>query len=127
MKSTTGQSVYNSALALLGEPAGNEGYAARAVSCINLLLAELSEFDSMLSGEAADLSAAVPRITAFADVLPLEDALAAALMPVGLAWLLLNEEETERADLFYRIYRRSKEEMRASRRRGRRHSIRSIY
>ena len=127
MKTTTAQFIYEGALALLGEPAGSEAYAERAIPCINLLLAELSALSGVLSGEAADLSAAVPRINTLGEILPLEDTIVRPLAPIGLAWLLLNEEETDRASLFYRIYRKAIEEMRASRRGGRKHPIRNVY
>lgn len=122
--------IYRKSLSILGESAEDENtlpYERRAVALINLLLGDLYELDFALKGETLPLQGSVPQITSLDDEIGMEESLVFSLIPLGLAFLLLNDEEPGRAALFLQLYQEERERLRRFCRRGRRHKITRPY
>ena len=122
----TAREVYERSLALLGmeESENTEGYLQRAPHLINLLLAHLSGLDEAMKGGGPEIGAALPQIHSLSEPLGAQDVIVYSLLPLGLAGLLIQEEEPERASFFFNLYQREKAEWQERSLRGRRHKIR---
>lgn len=125
----TAREIYERSLALLGQEGGENTapFEEKAPALINLLLAQLLELDLALKGEGGDLLSPVPQIRSLDEALGYEDVILLSLLPVGLAALLIQEEEPERGSFFLQLYQRERENMRQRFRKGRRHKIKRSF
>ena len=129
----TAMNVYQRSLALLGEDLQSGApdtafFEERAPHFINLLLSELTELDLFMKGERFSPDRVeIPQISALEDALSLSEQLVFSLMPLGLAYLLVSEEDAARAAFFYRLYQEEKAEIRQRYRVFKRHPIREVY
>ena len=124
---TTANEILCATLSLMGASAERERYEDRALAGINLLAADLFSLDRAMKGEAAAPAAAVPVLTSMEDGTDLADILTRSLIPLGLAAILLNEEEEQRAAFFHGLYRTEKDVLLRQFATGRRHPIRNVY
>lgn len=125
----TAKDIYRTSLAILGqeEEENTQAFEKRAVPLINFLLAELMELDLALKGEEFPTQASACQITSLSDPVGYEDALVLSLLPLGLASLLIQEEEPERGSFFHQLYLRERESIRSRCRKGRRHKIGRLF
>ncbi len=125
----TAREIYQKSLAILGiaENENTEAYLQRAPHLINLLLAENSELDEALKGKGANSGGSTLQISSLTEPLGVEDVILFSLIPLGLAALLIQEEEPERASFFMQLYQREKSALRARSLRGTRHKIRRSF
>ena len=125
----TAREIYKKSLAILGmtENENTEVYLQRAPHLINLLLAETADLEEALKGGASSPGQAILQISDMEEPLGLEDAILYSLIPLGLASLLIQEEEPERASFFMQLYQREKSALRARSLRGTRHKIRRSF
>ena len=122
--------IYHKSLSILGEDAQDENtlpYERRAVALINLLLGDLYELDLALKGESLPLQGSALQIQSLDDEIGMEENIVFSLLPLGLAFLLLNDEEPGRAALFLQLYQEERDRLRRLSRRGRRHKITRPY
>ncbi|MBR2634901.1 MAG: hypothetical protein IKD31_04925 [Clostridia bacterium] len=122
---TTAREIFQRSLALLGQEPGEntEAFERRAPRILNLLLAELVELDYWLKGEKMPDTVSVPSVETLEDPLELDESIEWMLLPLGLAALLIQEEEGARGSFFLQLYENERETLRRRRRRGRRHKI----
>lgn len=125
----TAQDIYQRSLALLGQKNGEntEALEERAPALINLLLAELSELDLVMKGEERTPPSSVPQIHCLQEAIGYDDVIVLSLLPLGLAALLIQEEEPERASFFLGLYQREREILHQRCRKGRRHKIKRNF
>lgn len=125
----TAREIYKKSLAILGmtENENTEVYLQRAPHLINLLLAETADLEESLKGGESVPGQAILQISDLGEPLGLEDAILYSLIPLGLASLLIQEEEPERASFFMQLYQREKSALRARALRGKRHKIRRSF
>ena len=121
--------IYSRSLALLGEDPGENTlpFEKRALTLINFLLGDVRELDLAVKGEKYSPYGASLQLLSLEDETGCAEPIALTLLPLGLASLLINEEEPARSQLFLQQYNREKESLRVRCRRGRRHKIRRIY
>ncbi len=122
----TAHEIYTRSLALLGQKNGanTQDFEERAPSLINCLIAELSELDLAMKGKEPFDQASVFQIHSLEEEVGMEDAITLSLLPMGLAALLIQEEEPDRALFFRNLYQQEREMLRHTFRRGKRHKIR---
>ena len=121
----TAKEILNRSLTLLGEEAGEntESFEQRAVTLINVLLSQIS----VLNEAAPEEAVIVPQIKSLEDQVGGEDAIALSLLPLGLAALLIGEEDENRSAFFLTLYQNERERLRLRSRKGRRHKIRRSF
>lgn len=126
--------IYESALSLLAEQNTDgadydtDAFEASAPALINLLCVLLDELDLHIKNRKfRDDQSEIRRIETLEDEVPLHPILQRGVMPLGLAFLLIAEENATRANLFFNLYQKEKEALFRRWKRGRRHSITSVY
>jgi hypothetical protein len=77
-----------------------------------------------MKGGGPEIGASLPQIRSLSEPLGAQDVIVYSLLPLGLAGLLIQEEEPERAAFFLSLYQREKAEWQERSLRGRRHKIR---
>lgn len=119
------EEVYHRSLALIGEVPGeeNQAFKERAVPIINVLLSQLYEVELLLRGETFQRGSVIPQIVSLEETLPFRESILYTVIPLGLAGLLLIEEETERGRFFLQLYHTEMEILRTRSVRGVRHKI----
>lgn len=102
-----GQDIFETALDIIGErqsdgslPTDVAFFQSRAVSYINIVLAECAPYQSRLTGEMIDY---VP-ISSLDDHIDIDSRLAIGAMPYGVAALYLLSEGDSRYELFRTIF-----------------------
>ncbi len=124
--------IYNHTLALLHEQ-GSTGYQTDAFeriapSLLNLLCGLLYDLDLRIKNRKFhENQTQLAPITSLDDEVHLHPLLCQSVLPMGLAFLLINEEDTERAALFFNLYRTEKDALYQRTKRARRHKITSVY
>ena len=120
------EELYHRSLALIGEVPGgeNELFRERAIPLMNVLLSQLYELDMALRGGKLCPGAIIPQVRDLEDLLPFSEAILYTVLPLGLAGLLLMEEEAERGRFFLQLYHTEVEILRDRCKRGIRHKIR---
>ncbi len=120
----TAREIFERAIALLGQEKGEntEVFETRAPSLTNLLLAQLWELDLSLKGQRGTCSSC-PQIRTLEDAVGMEDAILLSTLPLGLAALLIQEEEPERSEFFWHLFQNEKETLRSRCKKTRRHKI----
>ncbi len=121
----TAQEIYEKSLALLGQETGEntQGFEMRAPALINLLMAQLSDLDLALKGKTSPGGAGLMQIRSLQDAVGMEDVIVLSLAPLGLAALLIQEEEPERSQFFWQLYQSERLALQQKSRFGRRHKI----
>ena len=121
--------IYEKSLALLGQKEGEntEGFEDRAPVLINVLLAQLSSLDLAMKGRRSTEKTPPLQIGGLEEEVGYEDAIVLSLIPLGLAGLLIQEEEPERGSFFLNLYRTEREHMEKNARFSRVHSIRRNF
>jgi hypothetical protein len=121
--------VYRRSLALLGQEEGEntDGFEKRAPDLINLLLARLTELDLNLKGNVESPYPLPQQIDSLEDLIGLEEVIVLSALPIGLAALLIQEEEPERASYFTQLFEKECGSLRQRCRKGRRHKIRRSF
>lgn len=125
----TAREIYNRSLALLGQTHGEntDAMEARAPALVNLLMAQLSPLDRELRGEVPAKDGPLLQIGTLEDSVGMEDDILLSLFPLGLAALLIQEEEPDRSRFFWQLYLEERAELYARNRRGRRHPIKRSF
>ncbi len=120
------EELYHRSLALIGEIPGaeNQLFRERAVPLMNVLLSQLYELDIALRGGKLCPGGIIPQVTHLEETLPFSEAILYTVLPLGLAGLLLMEEEAERGRFFLQLYHTEVEILRDRCKRGIRHKIR---
>lgn len=120
----TAREIFERSIALLCQEKGEntEAFEERAPTLINLLLAQLLELDLTLKGEVLS-SRSCPQIGSLEDPLGLEDVILLSTLPLGLAALLIQEEEPDRSNFFWQLFQKDKENLRSRCKKTRRHKI----
>ena len=102
-----GQDIFETALDIIGErqsdgnlPTDVAFFQSRAVSYINIVLAECAPYQSRLTGEIIDYSP----ISSLDDRIDIDSRLAIGAMPYGVAALYLLSEGDNRYELFRTIF-----------------------
>lgn len=121
----TAKEILHRSLTLLGEEAGEntESFETRAVTLMNVLLSQISVINEAAPADGAF----VPQIRGLEDEVGGEDAVALSLLPLGLAALLIEEEDEKRAAFFLSLYQNERERLRLRSRKGRRHKIKRSF
>lgn len=119
------EELYHRSLALIGETPGTENqiWRERAVPLMNVLLSQLYELDIALRGGHLCPGAIIPQVTRLEETLPFSEAILYTVLPLGLAGLLLMEEEAERGRFFLQLYHTEVDILRDRCKRGIRHKI----
>lgn len=125
----TVQNVLDLALDLISERNGDgsrpvdiDFFNSRAVSYINITLAECAPYDAMLNGREIDF---IP-VTALTDEITVEQSIAFTAMPSNVAALYMLAENDDRYRLFRTMFENAL--LKATRiRAGRIHSITDVY
>ena len=125
----TAQEIYRRSLALLGQTDGEntEDLEARAPKLINVLMVQLAPLDRELRGEVPADGGAPLQIDSLFEPVGMEDAIVLSLFPLGLAALLIQEEEPDRGHFFWQLFQEEKAELRSRLRRGKRHPIKRSF
>ena len=125
----TAREIYQTSLHLLGERSEHDRAVLeeRAPDLINMILAELRDLDAALKKEAVRPGEALKEISSLDDNVHCEAVIAASLVPFALAAFLIQEEDSSRADYFYRLYSKGAEKLWARSRKGKRHKIQRPY
>ena len=125
--------IYRRALALLAEQDDGAGYDTEAFencapALINLLCTMLDELDLFIKCRDFRDNQVEPRqIESLEDEVPLHPVITSGVMPLGLAFLLIAEENATRAALFFKLYQSEKDALFRRYRKARRHKITSVY
>lgn len=131
----TGRTVYNRALTLLHER-GGEGeiqydtaqFEAAAPTLINVLAVMLDELDLHIKHRAFHEAEYLPKqIVSLDEELSLHPSICMSVLPLGLAFFLVSEENESRAALFFKLYQTEKDALYRRYRTVRRHKIKSVY
>lgn len=105
-----------------------DAFEVSSASLINLLCVLLDELDLLVKGRNFHEAHTAPReITSLDDEVLLHPVITAGILPLGLAFLLLAQEDSERAAVFFNLYEKEKDALRRRFKRGRRHKITSVY
>lgn len=130
----TGREIYLRALSLLheqdtdGASYDTASFEASAPECINLLSVLLNELDLHIKGKQTPQNELFPnRIRSLDDEVPLHPVILSGVMPLGLAFLLVSEEDAARASLFFNLFQKEKDALTHRFKQGRRHPITCIY
>ena len=120
------EEIYQTALLLLGEDSAEEtaAFETRYLPLLNLLLAETRELCDALRGDRKNEHV---QVTGPLDPVGVPDAVAEGLLPLGLAGLLIQGEEPERAAFFLNRYDTERLRLESRGRKGRRHAISRPY
>lgn len=109
----TGSELYEISLDLCGlrksdgtVPSDLDDLTQRALSMINLLIAETSSLDAKVSGEIPT----VKKIDSLSDTVPESDIVVGSVLPYGLARLLMLNEDEAFADRMLFMYEQKKKE-----------------
>ena len=130
----TGEEAFNAASALMGEYRPEEenydliGFKRSAVQVINVIAAELDGLDCDLKKIDPDSdSHSHAKIGSLSDEIPLHELITDALLPLGMCYMFLSEENPVRADFFLKKYLALLEDLRRRYSRTRRHPIKNVY
>lgn len=130
----TARSIYERTLAILQEQDSEEGaydterFERAAPSLIALLCVLLDELDFHIKGQSVSQDAlCLPKVVSLEDEVHLHPILCATLVPLGLAFLLLSEENASRASLYYNLYQNEKQALFRRYKRAKRHHITQLY
>lgn len=131
----TAREIYHRGLVLLNETgAQGEGqydtelFEKNAPTLINILIVMLDELDCFIKNKKVPENRYEPqRIETLDDTVFMHPAITEGVMPFGLAYLLILEEDGERAGVFYKRYHEEKEGLRKRFTGVKRHSIKSVY
>lgn len=81
-------------------------YERNTLSYINILTVSLYELDCRLKGITCNIDEVTPKsIESLDDEIGLHEAICRGVLPYGLAFMLLLEEEPQRAERFHTIYK----------------------
>ena len=81
-------------------------YEKNVLSYINILTVSLYELDCKIKGITCNIDDVTPKsISSPEDELILHDAVCKSVLPYGLAFMILLEEEPERAERFHALYK----------------------
>lgn len=113
----TARQVYKRALALINERDGSGAYHSdvndfelNAPEIINTVITLLLPSQSIIEGKKVrDLNIPLEAVKTLDDTVPLHEALASAVMPFYLASIIILEEDSQRSDYFFRLFRESEE------------------
>ncbi len=131
----TAAQVYKRAMALINERDSGGAYHSdvsdfehNAPELINSLVT-LMWLDQCIIEERSvrDFAWDFEPITSLNDEIPLHESLVSGALPFGLASLLLLEEDSQRADYFYRLYVNARDSVVASFASTKRTSVQDIY
>ncbi|MBQ3076173.1 MAG: hypothetical protein IJC26_08900, partial [Clostridia bacterium] len=89
----------------------------------NLLMAQLSDLDLALKGKVSAGGGSLMQIRSLQEAVGMEDVIVLSLVPLGLAALLIQEEEPERSRFFWQLYQTERLAVQQKSRFGRRHKI----
>ena len=131
----TGRAVYFKALSLLNERAADgetqydtASFEAAAPEMINVLSVMLDDLDLHVKHREFHEANDEPRqISSLDETIYLHPVICASVLPLGLAFFLIAEENSNRASLFFNLYRTEKEALYRKYRSTKRHKIRSVY
>ncbi len=128
------RAIYERALALLAEQNADganydtEAFEAASPNLINLLCVLLDELDLHVKGRTFHETQLLPReIKTLDDEVLLHPVIASGVLPLGLAFLLVAEEDGARASLFFNLYEKEKDAVRRRFKKAKRHKITSVY
>jgi len=120
--------------AVMGERSkGEDGYdlelfEANAPRLINVLCQECFELDCTVKGLEPDSFVHGAReVTGLEDEIPMHEAIVKSVLPYGLCYLFLINEDLQRAEIFKKKYLENKERLSSTRSRARRHGIVDVY
>ncbi len=130
----TARQIYHRALALLQEQDSDgvsydtEAFRRAAPELINLLCVMLDDLDLKIKGKRFRENELLPReIKTEDDEVPLHPVILAGVMPLGLAFLLIAQEDAARASLFFNLFQKEKDLLYKRFQRAKRHSITRVY
>lgn len=130
----TARQIYHRALALIqeqdtdGVSYDTEAFRRSAPEMINLLCVLLDDLDLKIKGKAFRENELLPReVKSEDDEVPLHPVILAGALPLGLAFLLLAEEDASRASLFFNLFQKEKEALYRRFKRGTRRAITRVY
>ena len=104
------------------------GFRCCAVQMINVLISELDWLDCMLKKTDPDSDEhSIPVIEKLSDTIELHDLITASLLPLGLGYMFLSEENPVRAAFFYKKYEQQAADLKKRFVRGKRHPVRDVY
>ena len=120
------EEIYQTALILLGEdsPEETRAFGERYLPLLNLLISENESLIRALRGNGEQEDA---RVYAPTDPVGVPTPVGEVLLPLGLAGLLIQAEEPERASFFLRRYEDERIRLESRGRIGRRHPITRPY
>jgi len=131
----TAREIYQRSLVLLNET-GSQGegqydtalFEKNAPTLINMLIVMLDELDCFIKNKKVQENQYESQcIETLDDTVFLHPIITENIMPFGLAYLLILEEDSARASVFYKRYREEKEELKNRFRSVKRHTIRNMY
>lgn len=131
----TGQEIFDLAVALLGEADNGEcanydleGFEKSAVGILNVLGVSLDGLDCTLKRQRPDAdNHRYMWIGSLKDPVPLHPVLCRSLLPLGLCYYFLLEENAARATHFLRAFESQKAAVEKRFPGARRHGIRNVY
>lgn len=130
----TGQELFDTTSRLIGEclEEGENwdviGFRCSAVQMINVLICELDWLDCQLKKTDPDSDEhSIPVIENLSDTIDLHDLITVSLLPLGLGYMFLSEENPVRAAFFYKKYEAQLGDLKKRFVRGKRHSVRDVY
>ncbi len=130
----TGEELFDTTSKLIGEclEEGENwdviGFRCCAVQMINVLISELDWLDCQIRHIDPDAdSHTIPVIENLSDTIGLHELITVSLLPLGLGYMFLSEENPVRATFFYKKYETQLGELKKRFVRGRRHPIRDVY
>ncbi len=131
----TARQVLESALSLMNERGENGEYSAdirdyekNAVSCLSILAISLHELDCRIKGVVCRFDDITPpEVKSLDDELQLHISICRGVLPYGLAFMLLIEEEPSRSELFRSIYEKECFRLERLYTRAKRRSVKEVY
>ncbi|MBQ9940159.1 MAG: hypothetical protein IJO74_01310 [Clostridia bacterium] len=131
----TAQKAFETALNLINQREEDGEYILNiedlrknAVSYLNILTISLYELDCKIRGVACNIDNNTPEeLESLDSALTLHKSLCGAAVPYGLAFMLLLEEEPERAEKFHLLYKEECARVERLCTKGRRHGIKEVY
>ena len=127
-----GKDVLKKALALLGEDftAGDPDitdFENSSVFFINMMLAELSDLNTLVNGSKPSPTDVIPQISSLDNEITYCERISLSLMPMGLAFFIAVDEDNGKAALFYNLYKVGIEEMKKTYKTSFLHKIKNVY
>ena len=126
--------VYERALALLSEHESDganydtAAFEENAPRLLSLLCVMLDETDlTVRHKEFREEAAEIKTVTTLDDEVYLHPLICAGVLPLGLAFLLIAEENSTLSSLFFSLYQKEKDALIRRFRKARRHQITSVY